>query len=70
MPANCKVPGCNWKTNIPSRHISGCLATWHVYEKHYDVWVRVIGECPPIDPDVRTAEGLAQAVIEEALCGY
>lgn len=33
--------------------IAGCLATWHVYENHPDVWRSVIGDRPPVDPDPR-----------------
>ena len=45
---------CNWKSGKqPNREISGCLATWHVYEEHNKQWTEVFGDRPPVDPDPR-----------------
>lgn len=58
--SSCKVPLCDWiSEDVYNRDIAGCLATWHVYEKHPDVWRQVIGDRPPVDPDPRTSEGMA-----------
>lgn len=51
---------CDWETAEPERAVSGCLASWHVYEKHPDVWRRVIGDRPPLDPDPRIPAVRAQ----------
>jgi hypothetical protein len=59
MPAFCHQDDCGWETGEPNRDIAGCLAAWHVYEDHPDVWLRVIGDRPPADPDPRTPEGRA-----------
>ena len=67
MSAYCKVPGCVWATGEPVEVISGCLATWHVYEQHRDVWKNVMGDRPPSDPDPRTPEG--QGKIAEWIAG-
>lgn len=56
MSAVCRVPGCGWETSEPIRDIAGCLATWHVYEQHPDVWKDVAGDRPPRDPDPRSPE--------------
>jgi hypothetical protein len=53
MAARCLLPGCGWVTGEPIEKIAGALVTWHVYEKHPDVWVELIGERPPADPDPR-----------------
>jgi hypothetical protein len=58
MASYCKVPECGWFTEEPVEAIAGCLATWHVYEKHRDVWDKVLGDRPPRDPDPRTPEGM------------
>jgi hypothetical protein len=29
------------------------MATWHVYEDHLDIWLALIGDRPPLDPDPR-----------------
>ena len=44
---------CEWQTMEPEYRVSGCLATWHVYENHPDVWRRIMGDRPPRDPDPR-----------------
>jgi hypothetical protein len=67
MSAKCKVAECNWETDEPSRHISGCLATWHVYEEHPDAWKSLFGDRPPIDPDVRIPEQRLLAEVTEIL---
>lgn len=69
MSAKCLVPSCKWATEIPSRHIAGCLATWHVYEEHREQWIRTFGDRPPTDPDPRTEEGLRLAISEEIIEG-
>jgi hypothetical protein len=56
MSARCRVLGCGWRSDEPKEYISGCLATWHVYEEHPDIWKGVFGDRPPIDPDVRIPE--------------
>jgi hypothetical protein len=63
MPARCKVKDCRWDTQFLNPHIAGCLATWHVYEEHPDVWREVCGDRPPNDPDPRTKRGMAMAII-------
>lgn len=35
-------------------------ATWHIYEKHPEVWLLVFGDRPPHDPDIRTEDGRAE----------
>ena len=60
MAHSCNQPHCDWRTAEPDRLISGCLATWHVYEEHPDVWRRVIGDRPPLDPDPRIPAVRAQ----------
>lgn len=67
MPAKCLVNGCDWDTDEPIHHVAGCLASWHVYETHPDVWREKVGDRPPVDPDPRTPEGLAIAMIEVIL---
>lgn len=44
---------CPWRTADPDRFVSGCLASWHVYEAHPDIWRAVFGDRPPLDPDPR-----------------
>jgi hypothetical protein len=63
MTARCLVPGCGWRTEEPVRTIAGCLATWHVYEAHPDVWKNVAGNRPPLDPDPR------DPAVHQALAG-
>jgi hypothetical protein len=58
MAIYCNVPGCEWFTDEPVEAIARCLATWHVYEDHRDVWNKVIGDRLPRDPDPRTPEGM------------
>lgn len=60
MPrSECKaVPGCGWTAEAPVKDIVGCAATWHVYEEHPEVWQKVAGDRPPVDPDPRTDEGM------------
>lgn len=53
MAAYCRVTGCKWITPELNKEIAGCLATWHVYENHKDVWFNLFGERPPLDPDPR-----------------
>lgn len=65
MAARCTVGNCGWKTDVESRHISGCLATWHVFETHPKVWRQLFGDMPPRDPDPRTKQGMAEAIVEE-----
>lgn len=56
MAAYCKLPGCDWMTGEPVRDIAGCLAAWHVYEDHPEVWRELFGSRPPVDPDPRIPE--------------
>lgn len=58
----CQVSGCNWITEIYEEDITGCLATWHVFEEHPEVWKEIIGDRPPIDPDPRTEAGMAEII--------
>ena len=51
MAASCNF--CDWETGEPQRHVAGCMATWHVYEQHPDIWRQVAGDRPPADPDPR-----------------
>jgi hypothetical protein len=44
---------CGWQTLEPEQVVSGCLAAWHVYEQHPELWRRVMGDRPPGDPDPR-----------------
>lgn len=44
---------CGWETAEPERTVTGFLASWHVYEKHPELWRAVIGDRPPLDPDPR-----------------
>jgi hypothetical protein len=61
----CKIGNCDWAADADlPLHISGCFAAWHIYEDHPDVWRRVIGNRPPIDPDPRTEDGLALAIVQ------
>lgn len=53
MASRCLVDGCVWMSAETREDIAGCLATWHVYENHPDVWRSVIGDRPPVDPDPR-----------------
>jgi hypothetical protein len=55
MPKHgCNVADCKWTSGEQPNHaISGCLASWHVYEEHPEIWKRVIGDRPPNDPDPR-----------------
>jgi hypothetical protein len=53
MVYECKQPGCKWRTAEPEEFVSQCLATWHVFEDHPDIWLAVIGDRPPRDPDPR-----------------
>jgi hypothetical protein len=62
MSARCLVPNCSWTTGEPKKYISGCLATWHVYEEHPDVWYKQFGNRPPNDPDVR--DPLTRKILE------
>jgi hypothetical protein len=55
--SRCKLGECKWTAENPVEGIVGCLATWHVYEDHRDVWLAVAGNRPPRDPDPRTEEG-------------
>jgi hypothetical protein len=64
MPARCLLD-CGWQTAEPVPHIAGCLATWHVYEKHRDAWIRLMGDREPVDPDPR--DPVARAVLDAAL---
>jgi hypothetical protein len=50
------VPDCPWKTGETIRDIAGYMATWHVYEKHPDLWRDAAGDRPPLDPDPRIPE--------------
>lgn len=63
----CRI--CEWVASDPRSHISGCLMTWHVFEKHPDVWREKFGDRPPRDPDVRTEEGMITAMMEMMLDG-
>jgi hypothetical protein len=56
MAHSCTIKGCKWYTIEPNRHYSGCLASWHVYEEHPDVWRGLFGDRPPNDPDPRDPE--------------
>lgn len=38
-------------------HWAKCEAVWHVYEEHPHVWVDVVGDKPPADPDPRVRFG-------------
>lgn len=67
MAAKCLVDNCDWETNMPSRHIAGCMATWHVFEKHHDIWQESLGDRPPTHPDPRTREGMLQAIAEDLI---
>jgi hypothetical protein len=58
MAACCNF--CDWETGEPERSVAGCLATWHVYEKHPDIWRQVAGDRPPLDPDPRIPAVRAQ----------
>lgn len=51
---------CSWNTAEPDQLITGCLAAWHVYENHPDVWRAVIGDRLPLDPDPRIPAVRAQ----------
>jgi hypothetical protein len=44
---------CDWATAEPELAVSQCLATWHVYEEHPEIWQRIFGDRPPRDPDPR-----------------
>ena len=52
---------CGWETSEPTRDIAGCLASWHIFETHPDVWARLFGPEPPRDPDPR--DSLIRAVL-------
>lgn len=67
MPAKCRVSGCGWTNDHPLEAVSGSMATWHVYEKHHDVWRNIFGNRPPVDPDPRTDDGMAIAMAMEVL---
>lgn len=62
----CKVGSCIWAADedLPI-HVSGCLTTWHVYEDHPEIWLEQIGNRPPNDPDPRTDEGMAIAILQQ-----
>ena len=51
---------CDWQTAEPEQVVSGCLAAWHVYEQHPEIWRRVIGDRVPRDPDPRDPAVRAQ----------
>lgn len=52
--AVCDVTGCGWISGSqPNATVAGCMATWHVYEEHRDVWVTLAGDRLPADPDPR-----------------
>jgi hypothetical protein len=53
MACVCLQPGCKWQTGEPEEFVSQCLASWHVYEDHPDIWLALIGDRPPQDPDPR-----------------
>jgi hypothetical protein len=47
---------CEWRTEEPVRVIAQAEVVWHVHDEHPDVWLEVIGDRPPEDPDVRIPE--------------
>jgi hypothetical protein len=51
--ASCLVPECGWSAAEACRDMAGCLATWHVYEKHPEIWRDLAGNRVPADPDPR-----------------
>ena len=56
MPSH-ECSKCEWTSGYqPNSAISGSLASWHVYEKHQDVWLETIGSRPPVNPDPRDPE--------------
>lgn len=65
----CLLPNCGWDSgpiggdDKASIDVAGCLSTWHVFEKHYDVWREQFGDSPPLDPDPRTPEGLTEIIL-------
>ncbi len=67
MASRCLVPNCDWTSEVPIKSVAGCLATWHVFEKHYDVWQGIFRDRPPVDPDPRTEEGMTIAMAMEVL---
>jgi hypothetical protein len=59
----CLVEGCKWQDYNRLALVSKCLATWHVYEEHPEIWEKVVkSNRPPRDPDPRTEEGLAEII--------
>jgi hypothetical protein len=68
--SECKVSGCGWTAEAPIKDIAGCAATWHVFERHPEVWESMFGCSPPVDPDPRSDDGLLvilQGNLEEAI---
>ena len=53
MAHSCRQPGCEWHIAELEEFVSQCMATWHVYEDHPDIWQALIGDRPPRDPDPR-----------------
>jgi hypothetical protein len=49
----CRQPGCGWQTAEPEQAVAEALSVWHVYEEHPEVWRRLAGDRPPLDPDPR-----------------
>lgn len=57
MISRCRLGKCEWESEGPVEGIVGCLATWHVYEDHPEIWAAFAGDRPPTDPDPRTEQG-------------
>ncbi|HEV2175235.1 MAG TPA: hypothetical protein VGR71_16800 [Nitrospira sp.] len=61
MPkVTCQVTECSWTAEDPIQDLAGCLATWHIFEEHPDVWTEIFGSGRPLDPDPRTESGRAE----------
>jgi hypothetical protein len=60
MACVCLLQNCGWETAEPEELIAKCRTTWHVYEDRPDIWLALIGDRPPRDPDPRIPAVRAQ----------